>query len=167
VALAQIELRRQHDDARPRIDRQPRVLFVRHARVGSPVAAEWTNTVSRLSHERVGSPILNRYGNLTYAALPRARGFTGPDAARRHPGQGSPAPAWVHSREEVGQEDCGEARSRQGAIERPQPLCLRQTTFLSIRGQTSFGFCGPYIRHTKEMPLQGGVTSVAHQLHAV
>jgi hypothetical protein len=27
-----LELRRQHDDARPRIDRQPRVLFVRHDR---------------------------------------------------------------------------------------------------------------------------------------
>jgi hypothetical protein len=81
----------------------PRVLFVPRGftpvrrgvvrwRLGSPTRA-WvhpsplsgTNTVSRLSHERVGSPILNRYGNLTYAALPRARGFTGPDAARRRP----------------------------------------------------------------------------------
>jgi hypothetical protein len=50
-----------------------------------PSPLSGTNTVSRLSHERVGSPILNRYGNLTYAALPRARGFTGPDAARRRP----------------------------------------------------------------------------------
>jgi hypothetical protein len=52
-------------------------------------------------------------------------------------------------------------------FERPQLLRLRETNFLSIGDRAPFGFCGPYIGHTKEMLLQIGVTDVAHQLHAV
>jgi hypothetical protein len=39
--------------------------------------------------------------------------------------------------------------------------------FLSIRDRASFGFCGPYIRHTKEMPLQSGIINIVDELHAV
>src|SRR5450755_3335609 len=126
VALAQIELRRQHDDARPRIDRQPRVLFVRHARVGSPVAAEWDQY--RLK------------------ALPRARGFTHPQPLRKPDVRGSPTRAWVHRsrrspsppwprfpRARVGSPCCGEAdayeaeappRARGFTLEIPAPMLL-------------------------------------------
>jgi len=50
-------------------------------------------------------------------------------------------------------------------IERLQPLPLRRTAFLSIRGQAPTGFFSPHTRHTKEMSLQGRVTNFADQLH--
>jgi hypothetical protein len=52
-------------------------------------------------------------------------------------------------------------------VERPQLSPFRETSFLSIRDRAPFGFCDPYVRHTKEMTLQTGTTDISHQLHAV
>jgi hypothetical protein len=46
-------------------------------------------------------------------------------------------------------------------------LLLWEPHFFHIRDRVSFCFCGPYIRHTKQMPLQGGMTNIVDQLLAV